>query len=52
MSLADAPPGLKNTITAQLMQEVGANKVVKLAQAMGIRQQLEAVPHSRSAPAR
>ena len=45
MRLADALAYSKNTITAQLMQEVGANKVIKLAQAMGIRQsKLEAVP--------
>ena len=45
MRLADALAYSKNTITAQLMQEVGANKVVKLAQAMGIRHsELEAVP--------
>ena len=45
MRLADALAYSKNTITAQLMQEVGPNKVVKLAQAMGIRQStLEAVP--------
>ena len=45
MRLADALAFSKNTITAQLMQEVGPNKVVKLARAMGIRQSpLEAVP--------
>ena len=45
MRLADALAYSKNTITAQLMQEVGPNKVVKLAQAMGIRHsELEAVP--------
>ena len=45
MRLADALAYSKNTITAQLMQEVGPNKVVKLAHAMGIRQStLEAVP--------
>ena len=37
MRLADALAYSKNTITAQLMQEVGASKVVKLAHAMGIR---------------
>ncbi len=45
MRLADALAYSKNTITAQLIQEVGPNKVAKLAQAMGIRQStLEAVP--------
>ena len=45
MSLRDALAYSKNTITAQLMQKVGPNKVAKLAQAMGIRQsELEAVP--------
>ncbi|WP_312518731.1 penicillin-binding protein 1A [Massilia sp.] len=35
----------KNTITAQVMQEVGVQPVVRLAQSMGIRQsKLEAVP--------
>jgi len=35
----------KNTVTAQLMQEVGAVRVARLAQAMGIRQsRLETVP--------
>ena len=35
----------KNTITAQVMQEVGVGPVVRLAQGMGIRQsRLEAVP--------
>lgn len=45
ISLRNALAYSKNTITAQLMQEVGPNKVVKLAHAMGVRQsELEAVP--------
>ena len=45
MSLRNALAYSKNTITAQLMQKVGTNKVIKLAHAMGIREsELEAVP--------
>ena len=45
MSLRDGLVYSKNTITAQLMQTVGAAKVAKLARAMGVRQsKLEAVP--------
>ena len=45
MTLADALAYSKNTITATLMQEVGAKKVVQLARALGVRQSpLEAVP--------
>ena len=45
MSLRDGLAYSKNTITAQLMQRVGAAKVAKLAQAMGVRQSaLELVP--------
>ncbi|MFC0252088.1 penicillin-binding protein 1A [Massilia consociata] len=45
MSLRDGLVYSKNTITAQVMQEVGVNPVVRLAQGMGIRQsQLSAVP--------
>ncbi|MDR3370980.1 transglycosylase domain-containing protein [Rhodoferax sp.] len=44
-SLRDGLAYSKNTITAQLMQTVGPARVVKLAQAMGVRQsKLEAVP--------
>lgn len=38
MSLRSALAYSKNTITAQLMQQVGPDKVVKLARAMGVRQ--------------
>jgi len=45
MSLRDGLAHSKNTITAQLMQQVGPAKVARLARAMGIRQsKLEAVP--------
>ncbi|HET7774853.1 MAG TPA: transglycosylase domain-containing protein, partial [Azospira sp.] len=45
MSLRDGLVHSKNTITAQLMQNVGAARVARLAQAMGVRQsRLEAVP--------
>jgi len=45
MSLRDGLTYSKNTITAQLIQNVGPAKVAKLAYAMGIRQsKLEAVP--------
>ena len=45
MSLRDGLVYSKNTITAQLMQTVGATKVAKLARAMGVRQStLDAVP--------
>ena len=45
MSLRDGLVYSKNTITAQLMQKVGAAKVAKLARAMGVRQSpLDAVP--------
>ena len=45
MSLRDGLAYSKNTITAQLMQQVGPAKVAKLAHAMGIRQsKLDAVP--------
>ena len=45
MSLRDGLVYSKNTITAQLMQTVGAAKVAKLARAMGVRQStLDAVP--------
>ena len=45
MSLGDALARSKNTITAQLMQQVGAAKVARLARDMGVREsKLEAVP--------
>ena len=45
MSLRDALVYSKNTITAQLMQNVGPARVAKLARAMGVRQsKLDAVP--------
>ena len=45
MTLRDALAYSKNTVTAQLMQQVGPAKVVKLAKAMGVRQsKLEPVP--------
>ena len=45
MSLADGLALSKNTITAQLMQQVGPSKVARLARAMGIRQSmLDTVP--------
>ncbi len=45
MTLADALARSKNTITAQLMQQVGAAKVARLARDMGVREsRLEAVP--------
>ena len=45
LSLREALAYSKNTITAELMQEVGPAKVAKLARAMGVRQsKLEAVP--------
>jgi penicillin-binding protein 1A len=45
MSLRDGLVYSKNTITAQLMQTVGAAKVAKLARAMGVRQsKLDLVP--------
>jgi len=45
MTLRDALAFSKNTITAQLMGEVGPQRVVQLARAMGVRESpLEAVP--------
>nr|WP_255662553.1 transglycosylase domain-containing protein [Acidovorax sp. D4N7] len=45
MTLADALAYSKNTITAALAQEVGVNRVVQVARALGVRQSpLEAVP--------
>ena len=45
MSLRDGLVYSKNTITAQLMQQVGAGKVARLARAMGVRQsKLDEVP--------
>ena len=45
MSLQDGLAYSKNTITAQLMQSVGPDRVAKLARAMGVRQSpLDAVP--------
>ncbi|MDD2727986.1 transglycosylase domain-containing protein [Malikia sp.] len=45
MSLREALAQSKNTITAQLVQEVGPAKVAKLARAMGVRQSpLKEVP--------
>ena len=45
MSLRDGLAYSKNTITAQVMQVVGADKVAALAKLMGVRQsKLEAVP--------
>ncbi|MGO4329742.1 penicillin-binding protein 1A, partial [Cupriavidus sp. M-11] len=45
MSLRDGLVYSKNTITAQLMQTVGPDKVARLARAMGVRQsRLETVP--------
>ena len=45
MTLRDALAYSRNRITAQLMEQVGPNKVVRLASAMGVRDsQLEAVP--------
>ncbi len=45
MSLADGLAYSKNTLTAQVMQRVGPDKVIRLAQALGVRQsKLEAVP--------
>ncbi len=45
MSLRDGLAYSKNTITAQLVQKVGAAKVAQLAHAMGVRQsKLDAVP--------
>lgn len=45
MTLADALAYSKNTITAALMQEIGASKVVALARGLGVRQSpLEPVP--------
>ena len=45
MPLADALAYSKNTITAALMQEVGVNKVVALARALGVRHSpLDPVP--------
>ena len=45
ISLRDGLVYSKNTITVQLMQSVGADKVAKLAHAMGIRQsKLDVVP--------
>jgi len=45
MSLRDGLVYSKNTITAQLVQKVGAAKVAQLAHAMGVRQsKLDAVP--------
>lgn len=45
MTLADGLAYSKNTITAQLMQRVGPERVVRLARAMGVRQSpLQPVP--------
>ncbi|MBS1160716.1 MAG: Multimodular transpeptidase-transglycosylase [Proteobacteria bacterium] len=45
ISLRDGLVHSKNTITAQLMQRVGPNRVAKLARAMGVRDsKLDAVP--------
>jgi penicillin-binding protein 1A len=45
MTLADALARSKNTITAQLMQQVGAARVARLARDMGVREsRLETVP--------
>lgn len=45
MKLSDALAYSKNTITAELGQEVGMDRVIKLARGLGIRQSpLEAVP--------
>jgi penicillin-binding protein 1A len=45
MTLRAALAHSKNTITAQVMQKVGPDRVVRLAQAMGVRQsKLEPVP--------
>jgi penicillin-binding protein 1A len=45
MSLRDGLVYSKNTITAQLMQQVGPTRVARLAQAMGVRQsKLDLVP--------
>lgn len=45
MKLADALAYSKNTITAELGQEVGMDRVIKLARALGVRQSpLEPVP--------
>src|SRR5690606_27979755 len=45
MSMRDGLVYSKNTITAQVMQQVGVSPVVRLAQGMGIRQsKLSAVP--------
>ena len=45
MTLRDALAQSKNTITAQLMQQVGPDRVASLARAMGIRQsKLDVVP--------
>ncbi|WP_319242792.1 transglycosylase domain-containing protein [uncultured Propionivibrio sp.] len=45
MTLRDGLAQSKNTITAQVMQQVGPAKVVRLARALGVRQSpLEAVP--------
>lgn len=45
MSMRDGLVYSKNTITAQVMQQVGLNPIVRLAQGMGIRQsKLSAVP--------
>lgn len=45
MSLRDGLVYSKNTITAQVMQDVGLNKVISLAQALGVKDsKLEAVP--------
>jgi penicillin-binding protein 1A len=45
MSLRDGLAYSKNTITAQVMQQVGPENVVRLAQAMGVRQsKLDPVP--------
>jgi penicillin-binding protein 1A len=45
MKLRDALAYSRNRITAQLMEQVGPDKVVRLARAMGVRDsQLEAVP--------
>jgi Membrane carboxypeptidase (penicillin-binding protein) len=45
MTLADGLAYSKNTITAQLMQQVGPARVAEVARALGVRQSpLEEVP--------
>ncbi|MFD2753736.1 penicillin-binding protein 1A [Comamonas terrae] len=38
ITLTDALAYSKNTVTAELMQDVGANRVIRLARALGVRQ--------------